>query len=797
MLNLAYSLYIFVLVFAPVALGATHIWAKMAVETITFLALFLVLADSLRTGRKLYKVPAFLFCSGFVFWIFVQLLPLPSSILAWLSPATHAVYATIHGPAEPSFWAPLTIKPQYTVQELFRFAGFAAFYYLTVQLLADRQRLKQTLSIVLAVAGIIAFQGIIQSFAGNGRMYWFVEAGPDAFFGPFYYRNHYAGFMAMLLPVSLVLFLYHRPRAGYGTPLRQKIVHLLDQLKQSPSFRYGLITIALFASILLSQSRTGISVAVLTTGAMLLFFRKLFRLNRTSPALIALLVVVAVVFIGRTGLDKVDARFGEAVNAEGLSDNGKTISGRTQSWEDSLQIVADFPLTGSGMGTFFAIYPSYKTVLSETPLRQAHNEYLEMATDGGLIAIALITAFLILFFLRNFGLYRLRRDSFARHLFLGTLTGIVALLLHSITDYQFRQTSAVPLYFFFLLGVQTVAIHSRRTSLGDSSLLPVSPPNKTLVAALCTGLLVFVPLTLLFHSGEMIALAGYEGAADNNDLLNLSPDTSRETLLQQHQQALRAAGYDSFNPIYPTAAAYTAQFLGQVEQADRSFRKALALDPANANTLQLYAEFLTGQENKEEEAERLLHASVERDKNSRQRLLFYVYWLLGQSEFDKGIPAAREMLDQYPDLAQSFMVMLQESPLPPKIIPHTLPERVAARIAYANLLEKEGDLQGAAEAYDVALSYMDREQTIKPSFFHQPVSFFRKQKDEARLLAVLQQAVTYLPNEFSFRLQLGDLYIIQGMHRKALEEYRFAQQIKPGDLQIQQRLKTLEPILNQ
>ncbi|MBV5326232.1 MAG: hypothetical protein JZU65_01145, partial [Chlorobium sp.] len=276
----------------------------------------------------LYKVPALLPGLGFVVWIGVQLIPLPSALLAWISPATHAIYALVYGPAEPSFWAPLTIKPQYTVQELFRFASFIAVYYLTVQLLADRQRLKETLTIVLSVAGVLAFQGIIQSFAGNGKIYWLFDTGANNFFGSFFYRNHYAGFMAMLLPVSLALFLYYRPQAGYDQPLRQKIIHLLDQLKNSPSFRYGLITILLFASILLSQSRTGISMAVLTTGSMLLFSRKLFRLNRTSPALIALLVVVAVVFVGRTGMDKVDARFGEA-----LSKDGKSLNGRTQPWQ--------------------------------------------------------------------------------------------------------------------------------------------------------------------------------------------------------------------------------------------------------------------------------------------------------------------------------------------------------------------------------------------------------------------------------------------------------------------------------
>lgn len=797
MISTAYFLFLCVLIFAPVALGATHIWARMAVESVTFLALALVLASSLRSGRTLYRVPALLPCLGFLCWIAVQLIPLPSPVLGLIAPAVKEIYATGYGPENPSFWAPLTIKPLFTLQELLRFSSFVAMYYLTVQLLAERKKLQQALALVMGVAGLLAFQAIVQSFAGNGRIYWLFDPGPDAFFGSFFYRNHFAGFMAMLLPVSLSLFLYYRPRANSDQSLRQRIIHLLDQLKQSPSFRYGLITLLIFSSILLSQSRTGISVAVATTGCMLLFSCKLFRLNRTSPITVGLLAVLTVIVIGTTGLDRMDARFGDLVTENGLSKQGESLSGRLDSWQDSLSIIAAFPLTGSGMGTFTAIYPSYKTISMDNLLRQAHNEYIEMTTDGGLIAVVLIAAFLVLFFRQNFFLFRQRRDNFARHLYLGTLAGLVALLLHSITDYQFRQTSAVPVAFFFLLGIQTVAIHSRQSSSGRSTcLLATAQPKAaaTAVAGVClAGLLV---LTIIFHSGEIIGLASFDKpVAGDSTLFNLAPDTDRETLLRWNHQARKAAGYDPLNPLYRTALAYTAQALGEEDQALQAYAAALKLDPVNADTLQLYGEFLSSQ-GEGESAQQLLQASVQRDRNNRQRQLLYVFWLLGQGYLDKGIPAARAMLDQYPDLAESFLTMLSDSPLPPELIPQTLPDRVAPRIAYASLLEKKGTQADATSAYDLALSYADKDDQVKSGAYNQVLQFYRQQKDDDRTLAVLQQAVSRLPNEFSFRLQLGDQYAKQGMLRRAREEYRFALQLKPEDQQVQKRLETVQTVLS-
>lgn len=790
MLNFGYLLYLFVLIFAPVALGATHIGAKMTVELAVFMALFCVLFDGWRSGRPLRKAPALWPAIGFVLWIAIQLIPMPSGLLSWVSPAAHEIYATVYGPDVTSFWAPITVKPQYTVQTLFEYAAFVAYYFLSVQLLAERQRLRQVLTLVLSVAGLLAFLGILQFFAGNGKIFWIFDPGPNIFFGSFYYRNHFAGFMAMLLPLALALFLYHRPHAGSGIPFREQITHVIDQLKHSPLFRYGLIAIFFFAAILLSQSRTGISVAVLTTGGMLIGSRKLLRLQRTSPAFLALFVLVILVIIGKSGLDTIDTRFGDVVSLEGLSNTGKSVSGRMSIWSDCLLILKDFPITGSGFGSFFAIFPSYNHTQTHIP-RQAHNEYLETAVDGGLLAIALVGVFLVLYFRQNFVLYRHRHDTYARYLFVGSLTGIVALLLHCFTEYQFRQTAAIPLYFFFILGVLTVGIHSRRGNGTRSNLLPDLPIPKRILGILCCCALFLVPVDILFHAAE-IAARSVSAIPENKEkaLLNLSPEYERESLLHLNRKALRAAGYDRYNPIYPTAVAFTAEFLGNADLADQYYRRALLLDPTNANTLQLYGEFLSGQD-RLDDAHRLLKASVARDRNSAQRLLVYVLWLLGQQESDMGIQEAKTMLEQHPQLAPSFFAILDESPLPAEILPQTLPERVEPYLAYAALLEKKGQLEGVATTYDLALSFLEREEIAKPNYFTQPLAFFRKQKDEERILAILKMATTRLPNEFSFHLQLGDAYLRQGMQRKAAEEFRMALQIKPGDKQVQQRLENV------
>ncbi len=246
----------------------------------------------------------------------------------------------------------------------------------------------------------------------------------------------------------------------------------------------------------------------MVTLVMTLSCRKIFRLHRTSPALFALAALLVVLLIGRAGFDTIDARFGQTIDEQGLSENGKTLSGRASAWQDCLQLIADFTLTGSGAGTFYAIFPSYQTNVGATRMRQAHNEYLELATDQGLIASLAVGLFFLVFFRKNYRMFRVRKDGYAKHVYIGSLAGLVALLLHSITDYQFRQTMAIPLYFFVLMGINTAAIHGRRdTAASGPSLLKTYRPQSWLIFAGSSCLVVLTIGAAIYSLGVMQALS--------------------------------------------------------------------------------------------------------------------------------------------------------------------------------------------------------------------------------------------------------------------------------------------------
>jgi len=79
-----------------------------------------------------------------------------------------------------------------------------------------------------------------------------------------------------------------------------------------------------------------------------------------------------------------------AAQIEGLLGKSVTMTGRTELWDAAMPILADSPLFGYGINSQFgAFIPAFKGLLW-----QAHNQYLQIAYDGGLVAVGLFIALL-------------------------------------------------------------------------------------------------------------------------------------------------------------------------------------------------------------------------------------------------------------------------------------------------------------------------------------------------------------------------------------------------------------------
>ncbi|HTH39047.1 MAG TPA: O-antigen ligase family protein, partial [Pyrinomonadaceae bacterium] len=170
------------------------------------------------------------------------------------------------------------------------------------------------------------------------------------------------------------------------------------------------------------------------------------RERSTGPAIIvvvgAIIVIVggAVVYLGGADL---------LVRGIGLQgDQSDPTSGRMHFWGIAWKIFLDHPVIGAGFDAFGVAFTRYDTWNGYFRIEQAHNDYLQMLADGGVIAFACIAAFIYL--LVKLSLKQITSsDQKRRTIAIGAFAGCCGILVHSIFDFPLRTPSNS--YFFLLL----------------------------------------------------------------------------------------------------------------------------------------------------------------------------------------------------------------------------------------------------------------------------------------------------------------------------------------------------------
>ena len=96
----------------------------------------------------------------------------------------------------------------------------------------------------------------------------------------------------------------------------------------------------------------------------------------------------------------------------------------------------DHPWVGTGLGTLVAVYPRYASFYNGLTVDHAHNDYLELLAETGMVGGVCGLAFIGLLFWRGLASLQSARESFARATVAGSLAACIGLLLHSLVDFN-------------------------------------------------------------------------------------------------------------------------------------------------------------------------------------------------------------------------------------------------------------------------------------------------------------------------------------------------------------------------
>jgi O-antigen ligase len=139
-------------------------------------------------------------------------------------------------------------------------------------------------------------------------------------------------------------------------------------------------------------------------------------------------------------------------------------SGRLHFWSIAWKIFLEHPLIGAGFDAFGVAFTRFDTWNGFYRVERAHNDYLQMLADGGILGFACVVAFVVIFFKKGISAIGNRSDKVLRSISTGAFAGCLGILVHSFFDFPLR-TPANALFFLLLIalviGNERIARRSR------------------------------------------------------------------------------------------------------------------------------------------------------------------------------------------------------------------------------------------------------------------------------------------------------------------------------------------------
>lgn len=368
-------------------------------------------------------------CSAIALVPLLQLVPLPP----WMWTAMPhrqemvAVFALL-GRSMP--WLPVSVEPDATwVSTLSLLPPLAIF--LGVIQLGYRERRLMSL-VVLGMGMVAAILGVIQVAQGpSSPLRFFAITSDTEAVGFFANQNHFAAFVYALLPFA----------AAWATDMAFTITPWRDRKHLETASVLILTSIFLVFTVLigaevLTRSRAGLALIIVAAFASLaLPLADRRRPSRLTPIKLTSGLVLAVLLLSvQFGLYRVYEKF----SVDPMQD-ARIVFAR-----NTVAAVKAYMPFGSGVGTFVSVYPAFERpqdTIADVYVNHAHNDWLEMWLEGGVLSMVVMAAFAVWFALKC---ARIWRDGAAHARVLDLLLGRAAtmvvplIMAHSLVDYPLR-----------------------------------------------------------------------------------------------------------------------------------------------------------------------------------------------------------------------------------------------------------------------------------------------------------------------------------------------------------------------
>ncbi|HEX8422779.1 MAG TPA: O-antigen ligase family protein, partial [Pyrinomonadaceae bacterium] len=334
--------------------------------------------------------------------------------------------------------ATLTLDPHATRYVLLQLGSLIVYFCAALVYTDSPGRLRLLVRVVTIFGFLLALFGMFQYFTNPSQIYWFRQPKFALPFGPFINRHHFAAYMELTLALPLGLL------ASGAVAVERRLLYLFAVLIMAVALvitgSRGAI-VSLVAEVLFIVAIAGLlrhkskrDEADEGTEAQSRVRAALVRVGIGFALVVALLASAATL----GGEESLSRLFG-TVSADDPT------SGRVQFWQGTWEVIKHHPFLGAGLGAFGVVYTRHDVLHGATRLEQAHNDYLQILADAGIVGGVLGLLFIFVLFRYGFSRFN-SRDKFRRGVAAGALAGCFGVLVHSFFEFSLHMTSNALLF---------------------------------------------------------------------------------------------------------------------------------------------------------------------------------------------------------------------------------------------------------------------------------------------------------------------------------------------------------------
>lgn len=384
----------------------------------------------------------------------------------------HAVYWPMLAVFLEVFWQYVshhTASSSHTFTQMIHLAAAGVLFFLVTQLYRPERDARWLLPVFAIFTALIAALAILQFFSSLGKIYWVFRYSFADPMGTYVNRDHFAGCMELLIPVT--------------------VAQALAKRHSVRAFVFWATLPALAcAALLLSASRGGAaSVLVECILALAVVWNRERHLapeekathRRGMAVTFLILAALAMAYVSLVGINRLESRFADLRHGYVTNDT------RIQLDRSSLAMWKQRPWLGWGFGSWSAVYPRFARFDDARTYDFAHNDYLQFLSETGLAGSACAMTFLLLWGAAVMDRRRRLLPAPARNFGTSAAIACCGILVHSAVDMNLH-IPANMLLFYFMAAVATV---TPEAVTGEAALPPLDGHPRSLAqVARATGI---------------------------------------------------------------------------------------------------------------------------------------------------------------------------------------------------------------------------------------------------------------------------------------------------------------------